>query len=114
MNIMGMGLMELAVVLLVAFLVLGPGRSIDMAKRTGRILGDLRRTFNEVTDAISAEEQAPPAGRGPSEYAPPAGGVPSNDEDRQRSHAQQPPPGVPSRPDLPDETSTTETTKTTE
>ena len=78
MNIMGMGLMELAVVLLVAFLVLGPGRSIDMAKRTGRVLGDLRRTFSEVTDAISTEE-------------------------RQRSHAQQPPPGVPSRPDLTDE-----------
>ena len=77
MNIMGMGVMELAVVLLVAFLVLGPGRSIDMAKRTGKVLGDLRRTFSEVTDAISTEE-------------------------RQRSHSQQPPPGVPSRPDLPD------------
>ena len=78
MNIMGMGLMELAVVLLVAFLVLGPGRSIDMAKRTGRVLGDLRRTFGEVTDAISTEE-------------------------RQRTHSQQPSPGVPSRPDLPDD-----------
>ena len=78
MNIMGMGLMELAVVLLVAFLVLGPGRSIDMAKRTGKVLGDLRRTFSEVTDAISTEE-------------------------RQRTHTQQPPPGVPSRPDLPDD-----------
>lgn len=77
MNIMGMGLMELAVVLLVAFLVLGPGRSIDMAKRSGKVLGDLRRTFSEVTDAISTEE-------------------------RQSTHAQQPPPGVPSRPDLPD------------
>ena len=39
MNIMGMGLMELAVVLLVAFLVLGPGRSIDMAKRSGKVRG---------------------------------------------------------------------------
>ena len=80
MNIMGMGLMELAVVLLVAFLVLGPGRSIDMAKKSGKVLGDLRRTFGEVTDAISTEE-------------------------RQRTHAQQPPPGVPSRPDLPDDVS---------
>ena len=78
MNIMGMGLMELVVVLLVAFLVLGPGRSIDMAERSGKGLGDLRRTFSEVTDAISTEE-------------------------RQRSLAQQPPPGVPSRPDLTDE-----------
>ncbi len=78
MNVMGMGLMEMVVVLLVAFLVLGPGRSVDMARRTGKVLGDLRRTFSEVTEAISTEE-------------------------RQRSHAQQPPPGVPSRPDMPDD-----------
>ena len=81
MNIMGMGFMELLVILLVAFLVLGPGRSIDMAKRTGKVLGDLRRAFSEVTDAISVEE-------------------------RQRTHSHQPPPGVPSRPDIPDEVPT--------
>ena len=78
MNVMGMGFMELVVILLVAFLVLGPGRSIDMAKRTGKVLGDLRRTFSEVTDAISVEE-------------------------KQRTHSQQPPPGVPSRPEIPDD-----------
>ena len=87
MNFMGVGLMELAVILLVAFLVLGPGRSIDMARKSGKLLGDLRRTFGEVTDAISIEqqeqrsEQRPP----PSTAAPP------------------PPPGVPTRPDLPDD-----------
>ena len=80
MNIMGMGLMELAVVLLVAFLVLGPSRSIDMARRSGKVLGDLRRTFSEVTDAISMEE-------------------------RQRAHSEQPSPGVPSRPETPDDES---------
>ena len=79
MNIMGVGLMEVAVILLVGFLVLGPGRSIDMARRTGKVLGDLRRTFSEVTDAISQEE-------------------------RQRSPGAQPPsPGVPMRPDLPED-----------
>lgn len=81
MNLMGIGTMELVVILLVAFLVLGPGKSIDMAKRTGRVLGDLRRAFSEVTDAISAEERQRPQGQ----QTPP------------------PPPGVPSRPDLPDE-----------
>ena len=79
MNIMGVGLMEVAVILLVGFLVLGPGRSIDMARRTGKVLGDLRRTFSEVTDAISQEE-------------------------RQRSPGAPPPsPGVPVRPDLPED-----------
>ena len=82
MNIMGIGALELAVILLVAFLVLGPGKSIDMAKRTGKVLGDLRRAFSDVTDAISNEE-------------------------RQRTHPgpapDNPPPGIPSRPDLPDD-----------
>ena len=78
MNFMGIGFMELLVILLVGFLVLGPGRSIDMARKSGKVLGDLRRTFSDVTDAISAEE-------------------------RGRAHTQQPPPGVPSRPDLPDD-----------
>ena len=78
MNFLGIGFMELLVILLVAFLVVGPGRSIEMARRTGKILGDLRRGFSEVTEAISVEE-------------------------RQRAHSQQPPPGVPSRPEMPDE-----------
>ena len=77
MNFMGIGFMELVVILLVAFLVVGPGRSIDMARRSGKVLGDLRRSFTEVTDAITVEE-------------------------RQRTHTQQPPPGVPSRPEIPD------------
>ena len=78
MNFLGIGFMELLVILLVAFLVVGPGRSIDMARRTGKVLGDLRRGFSDVTDAISVEE-------------------------RQRAHSQQPPPGVPSRPDIPED-----------
>ena len=77
MNVMGIGAMELVVILLVAFLVVGPGRSIEMARRTGKVLGDLRRSFTDVTDAITVEE-------------------------RQRAHSQQPPPGVPARPDLPE------------
>ena len=78
MNFMGIGSMELLVILLVAFLVVGPGRSIEMARRTGKLLGDLRRGFSDVTEAITVEE-------------------------RQRAHSQQPPPGVPARPEMPDE-----------
>ena len=62
MNFMGIGLPEIGVVLLVAFLVLGPNRSISMARSAGKVLGDLRRTFNQVAAAVSLEEQdaAPP------------------------------------------------------
>ena len=82
MNFMGIGIMELGVILLVGFLVLGPGRSIDMARRTGKIVGDLRRTFAEVTDAISTEQ----SGHGYKDQQSP-----------------DPPPGVPTRPDIPDQ-----------
>ena len=55
MNFMGMGLSEMAVIFLVAFLVLGPSRSIDAARTIGRLLSELRRNFSEVSDAISME-----------------------------------------------------------
>ena len=55
MNFMGMGIPELGVILLVAFLVLGPGRAIDMARSAGKIMGDLRRSFGEVTSAMTVE-----------------------------------------------------------
>ena len=96
MNFMGVGLMELAVILLVAFLVLGPGRSIDMARKSGKLLGDLRRTFGEVTDAISVEQQQEQRG---SQRPPPASPPP-------------PAPGVPARPDLPDDAADTATAAT--
>ena len=53
MNFMGMGIPELGVILLVAFLVLGPGRAIDMARNVGKVLGDLRRSFGDVTSAMT-------------------------------------------------------------
>ena len=55
MNIMGMGIPELGVILLVAFLVLGPGRAIDMARSSGKIMGDLRRSFGDVASAMTVE-----------------------------------------------------------
>ena len=72
MNFMGVGLLEILVIFLVAFLVLGPGRSISTARSAGKFLSNLRRTFNEVAEAASLEEEAeqrrrdPPApGTGP-------------------------------------------------
>ena len=52
-----MGLSEVAVVLLVAFLVLGPGRSISLARSAGKLMGDLKQTFSEVAAAASLEQQ---------------------------------------------------------
>ena len=60
-NFMGMGVMEMAVILLVAFLVLGPGKSIDMARTAGRLVRDLRRSFAEIAAAVDIENLDQPA-----------------------------------------------------
>lgn len=87
MNFMGMGVPEVGVILLVAFLVLGPGRSIDMARNAGKIFGDLRRQFNEVTNAVSMEamEQR------------------TNSREKTEEPPPEPPPGVPMRAEIPPE-----------
>ena len=61
MNFLGMGMLELAVIFLVAFLALGPSKSIEMARTTGKVLGDLRRTFNEVIAATTLDAEDPKA-----------------------------------------------------
>ena len=63
MNVMGIGLMEFAVIFLVAFLVLGPGRTIGMARTAGKLLGDMKRTFSEVAAAASLEQREQEADR---------------------------------------------------
>ncbi len=84
MNFMGMGIPELGVILLVAFLVLGPGRSIDMARSAGKLLGDLRRSFNDVTRAVTIEAD-----------------LLNTTEGRKQESPVEPPPGVPVRPETP-------------
>ena len=51
MNLFGVGVLELAVIFLIAFLVMGPGKTIEMARTAGKLLGDVRRTVNEITAA---------------------------------------------------------------
>jgi len=70
MNFMGMGMLELGVILVVAFIVLGPSRSIDMARTAGKVIGELRRTFADLTAAVSLEQRQEHGSREPE---PPAG-----------------------------------------
>ena len=63
MNIMGMGIVELAVIFLVSFLVLGPSKSIDMAKTLGKVIRDLKITMADMTSAIDLDQTSPPAAR---------------------------------------------------
>ena len=56
MNLMGIGLLEMLVILLVAFLALGPSRSISMARTAGKVMNDLRSTFNDVAAAAGMDQ----------------------------------------------------------
>lgn len=71
-NFFGVGFLELTVIFLVAFLVMGPGKSIEMARTAGKLLGDLRRTLNEMTAAANLNPENPPPARPPANPAPPA------------------------------------------
>ena len=53
MNIFGIGTMELAVILLVAIIALGPGKTMETARTLGRIVREARRAFTEVMDAAA-------------------------------------------------------------
>ena len=61
MNLMGVGPMELFVVLLVAFLVLGPERMVTSARDVAKVVADLRETFASIPrtldDLLDATEQ---------------------------------------------------------
>ena len=53
MNVFGIGGLELLVILLVAFIALGPGKTIEVARTIGRVAREARRTFTDIVDAAS-------------------------------------------------------------
>ena len=59
MNLFGMGITEMAIIFLVTFLALGPNRSIDMARTVGKVLGEIKRTVNEVISATNINSDVP-------------------------------------------------------
>ena len=66
MNILGMGTIEVLVVLVVAFIVLGPERMVDAARLLGKASRELRRMAEELPDlTLDAADPPDPAG-GPS------------------------------------------------
>lgn len=81
MNVFGMGLPEMMVILVVAFLALGPGKSIEMARTAGKLVRDLRRTFNEVVTAVNLDEDESSSRR-------PPGPKPSEPRDDSPSNSQ--------------------------
>ena len=94
MNLFGVGMLELAVIFLIAFLVMGPASAIEMARTAGKLIGDVKRSVNELTAATDLSEQRRPAPphdaerRATPPAPPPTGAVPtaeSGDGNEQQS-----------------------------
>ncbi len=104
MNFMGMGIVELGVVLIIGFLVLGPSRSIDTARSAGKLIGELRRSFNEVMEAINLErdQDSGPSGQVAVER-PEAHSSPDASSSERPSHQEQSPDQNPPDPNLRDQ-----------
>jgi len=53
MSFMGMGVMEIMVVFLVGFVLVGPERMMEMGKKAGKMLGELRRMSEGLQESMS-------------------------------------------------------------
>ena len=94
MNVMGVGGLELLVVLIVAMLVLGPTRVVEYGRTLGKLIGELRRASEGIpavfenmlderkaqTEEEEADEEPPPG--------PPEGSLP---QPRRQSPRREPP-----------------------
>lgn len=56
MNFFGIGGMELAVILLLGFIILGPRQLISVAKGLGRTISELRNAMNQFTRLVDDDD----------------------------------------------------------
>ncbi len=56
MNFFGIGGMELIVILLLGFIVLGPRQLISVAKGLGRTITELRNAMNQFTRLVDEDD----------------------------------------------------------
>ena len=66
MSIGGIGITEVLVIMIVAVILLGPTKAADMAKSTGRMLREMRRSFTDLSanledDSLPGTSAWPPS-----------------------------------------------------
>ena len=59
MNILGMGTLEILIVLLLAFILLGTGRMVDAARLLGKASREIRRMSEELPRLTQDEAEGP-------------------------------------------------------
>ena len=58
MDFLGIGSLEVLAILVVAFMVLGPTRMVEVARSLGNFIRDVRRTTGEIPALLSVEDEA--------------------------------------------------------
>ena len=93
MNILGMGPLEVLVVLVLAVLILGPERMISMARTVGKLSRDLAKTNESVRRTFQdlLEDPAEALTRGSAPEAPPDDRVRAHPEAQPRPRRRSPP-----------------------
>ena len=56
MNFMGIGPMEVMVIITVAIIILGPAKAVDMAKSAGKMAREVRRSFADLSSTLEKEK----------------------------------------------------------
>ena len=70
MNILGVGNLELIWILLLALVLLGPGRMVDAARTMGKFWREAQHVLRATADAATVSLDAPPPRRAPSDPIP--------------------------------------------
>jgi Sec-independent protein translocase protein TatA len=60
-NIFGIGNLELVVIMLVALMVLGPARMVEVARTLGKFWTEAQQTLRSVADAATTRLDEPPS-----------------------------------------------------
>jgi sec-independent protein translocase protein TatA len=55
MDFFGIGPFEVLLVLLIAFIIFGPKRLLEMSKKAGRVMADLTRSVSELNEKVNDE-----------------------------------------------------------
>ncbi len=53
----GVGVLELLVIAVLALVVLGPSRTVSMARTAGKVLGEVRRAMSDFSRTVEEEQR---------------------------------------------------------
>ena len=81
MNILGIGNLELIWILLLALVLLGPGRMVDAARSMGKFWREAQHVLRAAADAATVSLDAPPPRGAPRESLPDPDDAVARDEE---------------------------------